>query len=269
MSNKPNPDNITISALNIYPVKGCAGIPVSSLELTRTGIAGDREWMIVDEGGTFLSQRKVARMCLVLPRLAPDALVLSAPGMPDLAVDPDERTVMRRVRVWLDSEEAFDAGDETAAWLSDTLGVSCRLVRAPVERDRSAWRGGAGAAFADAHTALVISEASLSDLNARLAVPLPMNRFRPNIVVAGCAPYAEDDWPAARFGEVEMLGATLCTRCLVTTTDQQTGERAHEPLKTLATYRRRGLAGQVVFGRNFSLRDAGVIRAGDAVAPRA
>jgi uncharacterized protein YcbX len=167
--------------------------------------------------------------------------------------------------IWHDTVRADDCGDEPAAWLGGFLGLSCRLVRAgaayarpiPARKIPDPLSGGVAegrgvsheVSFADGFPFLIMAEESLADLNARLDAALPMNRFRPNLVVAGGAPYAEDTWTRFRIGDVIFHGATRCSRCVVTTTDQLTADRAPEPLRTLATYRR-DADGSVMFGRN-------------------
>jgi uncharacterized protein YcbX len=181
------------------------------------------------------------------------------------------------VTVWHDTVAADDCGEEPAAWLSGFLGFACRLVHAgtayarplPARKLPPTLPPSPGTAhevsFADAFPFLVISEESLADLNARLDAPLPMNRFRPSLVVAGGAPYAEDTWGRFRIGDVVFHGATRCGRCVVTTTDQFTAERGKEPLRTLATYRR-DAEGDVMFGRNLVHETkVGRVAVGDAV----
>ena len=186
----------------------------------------------------------------------------------------------REVTVWRDTLLAHDAGDEAAQWLSDTLGESCRLVglgegsrrEVPARRVPVAYRATTvdpvPVAFSDAFPLLVLSEESVADLNRRIGdgSPLPMNRFRPNLVLRGCPePYAEDTWPAYRLGAARLYSASPCERCVVTTTDQQTLARDKEPLRTLATYRRTA-EGEVVFGQNVLHASPGAtLRVGDKV----
>ncbi|MCZ7583142.1 MAG: MOSC domain-containing protein [Deltaproteobacteria bacterium] len=253
-----------LSELVIYPVKSLAGISRPEMTLTSRGIAYDREWMVVDEKGRFLTQRTLPRMALVRTAIEDGALVLSARGRSDLAVPlggVDGDFVV--VKIWLDKTRAVDQGDEAASWFSETLGVRCRLVRAHPDHLRKASRGGAAYAFADAYPLLVISEASLADLNSRLDAPLPMNRFRPNIVVSGTAPYEEDTWTRVRCGETAVRVRKPCVRCAIPTTDQETAERSREPLKTLAVYR--STAAGVTFGVNADYEGAGTISVGDGV----
>ncbi|HUL53216.1 MAG TPA: MOSC N-terminal beta barrel domain-containing protein [Opitutaceae bacterium] len=253
-----------LTALNIYPVKSCRGVAVTSAEVDARGCVGDRRFLVVDAAGRFLTQRAHPRMALIETALTIDRLFLSSPRFSTVAVplsgirSPDSEI---SVTVWQDAVVADDCGDAPAAWLSEFLGLPCRLVRAgaaytrplPARKLPSTLhhepRTAHEVSFADGYPFLAISEESLADLNARLDTPLPMNRFRPNLVVAGGAPYAEDEWGRFRIGTVVFHGATRCGRCAITTTDQITAERGKEPLRTLATYRR-DMEGDVMFGRN-------------------
>ncbi len=257
-----------VTGLYVYPVKSCRGIALEQATLDARGIVHDREWLVVDDASRFLTQREVPRLALIRPTLADDALHLEAPGLPPLRLPYGGGGAVRAVTIWRDTCPALDQGDAAAAWLSDFLGHRCRLVRfaddhvrhvnpayARSERDQ--------VAFADGYPLLLISEASLQDLNRRLPEPLPMNRFRPNIVVRGCAPYAEDEWDTLRIGEVLAYGVKPCPRCAIPMTDQETARRGKEPLRTLATYRDSDLG--ILFGQNVIHAAPGVLRVGDAV----
>ncbi|HEV2091982.1 MAG TPA: MOSC N-terminal beta barrel domain-containing protein [Rubrobacter sp.] len=257
-----------LGGVYVYPIKSCGGISLQSAELGATGLLGDRRWMLVDEGGGFLSQRQHPRMALISPSLAPDRLVVRAPGMPDLEVPLEGKTGPRLdVEVWGDAQRGVRAGGEADRWFGRFLGFPCRLVRKPDDDVRpvdSAYaRSGDQTSFADSFPLHLISEASLEDLNRRLESPVPMNRFRPNLVVRGCGPYAEDDWGEVRVGGAVFRVAEPCPRCAITTVDQGSGERGKEPLKTLATYRKFG--GEVLFGRYLIHASLGTVRVGDPV----
>jgi uncharacterized protein len=245
--------DIHLSALYRYPVKSLAGQSLQQVQLDACGLAADRRWMLVDREGRFLSQRELPRMTLITPRLEPQGVFLQAPEMPGLGVSyPDEEAERIKVRVWGDVCMAQLGDDSAHAWLSDFLGMACRLVYMPEETVRPVDPDYALAqdrtAFADGFPLLLISQASLDDLNQRLAEPLPMLRFRPNLVVEGCTPYAEDEWRRIRIGELTLRVVKPCSRCKITTVDPYTAETGSEPLKTLASYRRRG--NQVYFGQN-------------------
>jgi len=245
-----------IASLHIYPVKSCRGIEVQRSRVTATGLEWDRRWMIVDPADRFVTQRENPRLAGISTAVG-SALRLAAAGLPELAVDPQHGGERREVRIWDDVVPGVDAGQDAADWLLAALGAPYRLVRidASARRDADPEFAGPGpnpVTFADAYPFLMISRASLEDLNQRLPSPLPMNRFRPNIVVEGVAAYAEDAMSVFRFGRVAIRGVKLCTRCAITTTNQDTCVRdaAQEPLRTLKTYRYdRALKG-VVFGQN-------------------
>jgi len=262
-------DGITLSGLTVYPVKSARGIALETAVVGARGVEGDRRWMVVDGARTFVSQRTHPRLALVSVAAEGERLVLTAPGASPLAVVPPPAAVAAvPVRVWDDTCDAQPAGPDAARWLSGLLGLACELVFLPDGSHRPvAPRAGAPAAevaFADAYPFLLISEASLEDLNRRLARPVPMDRFRPNLVVQGCRPYAEDGWRTIRIGSMVFHLVKPCSRCVVTTVDQATGERGREPLATLATYRESG--GKVTFGQNLVHRGPGTLRLGDEVA---
>ena len=232
-----------LSALHIYPVKSCRGLSVSAAEIDDHGFVGDRRFMVVSaDDGLFLTQRSHPRMALIETTLSKDKLILSSPNRGSVTIPLQASSGLRRVTVWKSTVTADDCGDEPAEWLTDFLGSPLRLVRMGGTFQRPVLKAAAQAgdvvSFADSCPFMVMSEASLADLNGRLATPLPMNRFRPNLVVAGCAAFAEDTWPHLRIGDVIFRHAGPCARCPITTTDQFTAVRGKEPLKTLATYRR-------------------------------
>lgn len=249
---------ITITALNIYPVKSCRGIALDRARITDTGFAHDREWLIVRPNGQFVTQREEPRLALIGTALTRDALTLTAPGMDALtiALDDGARGAALEVTCWRDRCAAFDAGAEAAAWLSAFLGAPRQLVRFDRARKRPSstqWTQGIEALnqFSDAFPWLIISQASLDDLNSRLERPLPMNRFRPNIVVDGLPAYGEDDVHELRTDGITLRIVKACTRCAIPTTDQATAQReGDEPLRTLRGYRFSKELRGVLFGQN-------------------
>jgi uncharacterized protein len=262
------PSTVTLSGLYVYPIKSCAGIPLQSADLSATGLRHDRSWMLVDETGEFMSQRAHPRMALISIRFSAERLIVSAPGMSDLEVPlylqaPDSIDV----RVWGDTNRGELVGEEANRWVTEFLKFPCRLVHKPEDDprlvDSSFAESGDQVGFADGFAFLLISEASLEDLNMRLEDPLPMNRFRPNFVVKGCGPYAEDGWSRLRIGSVPFRVAEPCPRCAITTVDQETGTRGKEPLRTLATYRK--FEGEVFFGRNLIHDTLGTVSVGASV----
>ena len=259
---------LRLTGLNIYPIKSARGIALAQSEVDQFGLSYDRRWMVVDESGTFLSQRSHPRLALVVPSISDGMLQVDSPGMPPLQTPLHPKSsVATRVTVWDDSCSASWVGDRAAEWFSDFLGTPCSLVHMADQVVRPAnpafAPAGVRVGFADAYPFLLISEESLADLNRRLADPLPMNRFRPNLVVAGGEPYGEDGWRTIEIGEVRLQVVKPCERCLVTTTDQATAERGKEPLRTLATYRKVG--NDVMFGQNVVHENTGRLRVGDEV----
>ena len=253
-----------IAALFVYPVKGARGVPVASATAAVTGLVaagvGDREWMVVDPSGRFVTQREIPALALVAPRVDDGKLTLHAPGQGPIAVALDRTGEdAREVTVWRSHVRGFDEGDEVAAWLSSHLARDVRLVRFDRSKARRCnpdyvGRSGAHTLFADGYPLLVIGTASLDDLNERLAAKgegaLPMNRFRPNLVVDGLDAYDEDHLDTLAVGDVLLRMVKPCIRCQVTTTDQATARVGREPLPTLATYRYDERLQGVKFGMN-------------------
>ncbi|MDP9000583.1 MAG: MOSC N-terminal beta barrel domain-containing protein [Myxococcota bacterium] len=261
-----------VSALFVYPVKSCGGIALERAVLDACGLSHDRRWMIVDDEGRFVTQRTEPRLALVGVSLTHDALVLTAPRMSALALPlwpqdgPSGRRI-RRVVIWRDEVDAFDCGEDAARWASDWLGSRASLVFMPddVARPVNPKHGRAGdlVSFADAFPVLLASSSSLADLNARMAVPVPMERFRPNIVVSGCPSWAEDTWTRICISDVPLRVVKPCTRCVITTVDQHTADRGVEPLRTLASFRTR--ENEVLFAQNCIHDGRGTVAVGDLV----
>ncbi len=261
-------DGFTLSGLYVYPIKSCGGVALESATVSAMGLRHDRRWMLVDEAGEFLSQRRLPRMALISVRFGPERLIVGAPGMPDLELPLQPETGDRvSVCVWDDTGHGVPVSDEADRWFGEFLDFPCRLIYKPDEYVRlvdSAYaKNGDQVGFADAFAFLLISEASLGDLSGRLREPVSMNRFRPNLVVRGCEPYAEDRWSLVRVGAVAFRAAEPCPRCAVTTVDQRTGTRGKEPLRTLATYRDSDEG--VLFGRYLIQASLGTVRVGDPV----
>ena len=258
-----------LSALHIFPVKSCAPLPLASATVEPRGLRDDRRWIVTDETGKFLTGRQHPRLTLLHAVPDRDALVVTADGMPPLRLAPPETGRRFEVTVWANTVAALSAGFTADAWISLFLGVPARLAymddacARPVAREYS--REGDEVSFADAFPLLVISAAALDALNAKLATPVSMLRFRPNLVVANTAPHAEDGWRRMRIGGVEFDLVKPCSRCVFTTVDFEKGEfdPGGEPLKTLITYRR-GERG-VTFGQNVIARSTGTLRVGDEV----
>lgn len=254
-----------ISGLHVYPVKGCRGIGLEAAVLAPTGLAFDRHWMVVHPDGRFITQREFPRLALVGTGLRDGLLTLSAPGIDPVEVQDRLDGPRLDVQVWGDRCRGIDAGDAAATFFSRHLGIPLRLVRFDPGKPRPSDPEYVGdlpaySEFSDGFAVLVISEASLADLNGRLPAPLPMNRFRPNIVIAEVDAFDEDHMEALVSADVELRLVKACTRCQVTTTNQHTAAVGEEPLRTLAAYRMHPQLGGVAFGQNAVVaRGAGAV----------
>jgi uncharacterized protein YcbX len=259
---------ITISALYRYPIKGCKGRLLAEAQTDARGIVGDRRLMIVDAYNEFITQRDMPKLALIAPAVNGDTVTLNAPGMPALTLNSSNEGRRARARVWDDVCDAIDQGNEVSLWLQDFLAAPARLVRIADDFQRKcdpryARSENDHTGFADGYPFLLISQASLDDLNAKLSEPVPMNRFRPNIVVEGCEPFAEDTWRDIRIAGIDFGVVKPCARCNVPTIDQDTAIAGREPIKTLATYRT--VNQKVMFGQNLIASNAGVLRVGDVI----
>ncbi|MGH3837890.1 MAG: MOSC domain-containing protein [Pseudonocardiaceae bacterium] len=262
-----------IVELSYYPVKGCAGTSVCDAMLTTRGLAHDRSFMVIGEDGVFRNQRRTPRMALIRPELSTGGgqLTLRAPGADVLRADVDLAAARRDVELFGVPYQGIDQGDAVAGWLSEMLGEPSRLVRVPPEHDRVTNGQTPGTAgYADSSPLLVTSLSSLDMLNERIAErggePVPMNRFRPNIVIGGWdEPHIEDRARRIKTDDAELGYAKLAIRCVVPTVDQESGMKAGpEPLRTLAGYRR-ATEGGVTFGVRFSVVRPGKLSVGDEV----
>jgi uncharacterized protein len=269
---------ISVSGIFYHPVKSAKSKSLARAEIGVRGILHDREWMVVNERGMFVAQRQSSEagvelrtICMVDATIQGGRLVLNAPGLSSISVPLDgPETPEVEVQVWKHHARGIDQGEEVSRWLSEFLGKErpgkYRLMRMSNHHVRRASMGESQLAFADGYPFLIISQASLDDLNTRLSETLPMNRFRPNIVLEGCSPFQEDHLALIKIGNVLLEGQGLCARCPITTTNQDTAERGKEPLRTLSTYRRHpGGEDGVVFGRNFNHFNFGTITMGDTV----
>jgi uncharacterized protein YcbX len=269
--------NAHLHSIHVHPVKAVRGLAPREAAVEPWGLAGDRRWVLIDDGGRVVTQRQQPRLALAAAELLPDGGVrLSAPGMEPLTVPVPRPSDTVPVEIFRDKVDAVPAEDEAAhAWCSAYLGIGVRLAymddpatRRPVDPEYA--RPGETVSFADGFPLLLTTTASLDALNALIAQgdhadegPLPMNRFRPSVVVAGTDAWAEDDWSRLTIGDVSFRVAKTCGRCVVTTTDQGTGERGREPLYSLGRHRR--LGGKLVFGQNLVPLSGGTIRVGDPV----
>lgn len=258
-----------IRQIIVYPVKGAAGISLDSASVQRRGLEHDRRFVLVDRKGEAVTQREHSVLATLQPRMVEQDLHLRLEGSAPITVrTPGPDAPRADVHVWYNETNAVDCGDEAAEWFATALGEPVRLLHMDDRASRRAYKEAPDSevSFADLYPVMVANEASLQDLNARLASPVPMNRFRPNLVVSGFEPWVEDAWIGARVGSVELRGVAHCERCLVTTIDQNTGEKTgSEPLRTLATFRKIGKG--AVFGRFFVPVKLGEIRVEDPIDP--
>lgn len=255
-----------VSSLFIYPVKGCAGTSLLEMRFDTRGPVGDRRWMVVDASGQFMTQRQHPKLARITPRLTSHGVRLEAPKMEPLEVTAEAQTSVE-VAIWSYRGPALDQGPQARQWLSEVLGTDARLVRFDESTHRRVSREhtdlDAEVAFADGFPALLTSIESLGELNRRLEQPLPMNRFRPNIVVRDCHPFEEDTWARVDAPDLTLSVVKPCVRCVVTTIDQRTQRTSKEPLRTLASFRRHDSG--VIFGQNCVHHQPGKIAVGDVL----
>jgi uncharacterized protein len=262
---------VHVSELYIYPIKSARGIAVPSAQLEARGLEHDRRWMLIDDEAVFISQRDEHRLALVDVAVTTDGLVLSAPDMEMLHVPFYSGGAVMKCRVWSDEVDAVLVSRDAREWFSTFLQRSCSLVYMPDDSRRIVDRNYVAderiVGFADGFPLLLIGQGSLNLLNEKLAergeAAVPMLRFRPNIVVAETQPHEEDDWGTIQIGSVEADVVKPCARCVITTIDIETGSASKEPLRTLASYRKRG--SHVYFGQNVVHRSNGKIVVGDPV----
>jgi uncharacterized protein YcbX len=260
---------ITLSAIHIFPLKSCAPLPLAQARVHARGLEHDRRWLLVDEESKFITARKCPKLVLVRAVPIDEGLQLDAPGMPTLRVSFPAATRRTSTVIWDDTVTALAGDDESATWLSRLLEQPCRLVfmddacARPVDPNRAT--PGDEVSFADSHPLTLLSASAIDHLNTKLAQPVPALRFRPNLLIDGVEPHAEDEWKRIRIGDVEFELLGPCVRCVFTTLDFHTGsfDAAGEPLRTLAKYRRspRG----VIFSQNLTPRSLGTLRVGDVV----
>jgi len=264
----PNPQSLTLSEIWIYPIKSLGGIRLSTSKILPKGLQYDRRFMLIDEGGLFMTQRVYAQMALFKTAITDTTLTithhgetLTIPLTPAISLPP------RPVQIWDDLVMAHEVDPTCSAWFSKRLGISCKLVYFPEENPRAVDPrykvNDEHVSLADAYPILLIGQASLNDLNTRLDTPLPMNRFRPNLVFTGGQPYEEETWRNFTIGKNRFVGVKPCARCVLTTVDQETAQKGKEPLKTLATYR--NFNNKIIFGQNVVALDHQTITIGDTV----
>jgi len=260
-----------LSEINIYPVKSLKGIPLNEAIVEDRGLRHDRRWMLVDKKNQFLTQREFPVMARIKINIDGDQFTATTDDSSlevPLSPSTDE---FHTAKIWASTVRSQFYPKEVDRWFSDALGTECRLVAMPEGAHRAVSpfyavrRFKDSVSFADGYPFMVLSQASVDDLNSRLATPVPMNRFRPNFVVADAEPFAEDSWKIIRIGPTVFHVVKPSERCVLTTVDQEKGEKTgKEPLRTLSIYR--NFKGKVLFGQNLIAENAGgTVRVGDTV----
>ena len=260
----------TLDQISIYPIKSCSGINLQSSQVLDRGFPQDRRWLLIDEAGQFISQRTTPRLGQIQITLGNEQLLVEYPGKTPLSIYVETRsTVHHTAMIWNDKVDGIWVGQKCDDWFSDVLGRQVQLinmnekVHRPLIKDSLPQDRSFEVSFADGYPYLLTSQSSLDDLNSKLTNPVPMDRFRANLVVSGFHAFAEDEWKRIRIGDVEFLVVKPCARCQVTTIDQQTGAPSKEPLKTLATYRKQD--GKVMFGMNLVALGTGDVNLNDPI----
>ncbi len=265
-------ENGRITGLYYYPVKSCRGIAATSVEIAERGISNDRNWVVASVEGKALTQREHSQMALIEANVDNGGnLTLKAPDRATFTVAHGNGSSATNVDVWGNQCAGVDQGDDVANWLGAYLGTPCRLVRVAENNDRQCMAplpdgSPVKLTFVDGCSLLVISQESLDDLNNRLADPVTIKRFRPNIVISGFDPYSEDDFAELQIGEITLYKVQQCERCVITTIDPETAQKGIEPLKTMSTYRR--VEKKVNFGAYYLHSKPGKIKVGDEVIAR-
>ena len=259
-----------VSELFIYPIKSLGGIRVLAANVTDRGFEFDRRWMLVDSDNRFLSQRECPQMALLQVVLSDAGLIVQhkiskeATANIPLSIESKETVT---VKVWSDRCDALLVSDELDEWFSDMLSLHCRLVHMPDSSKRRVDTQYALnheiTSFSDGYPFLIIGQSSLNDLNARLKRPLPINRFRPNIVFTGGEPFQEDMMEHFSISDIEFFGVKKCARCVIPTIDQDSGIKSNEPIKTLAAYRQS--ENKIYFGQNLLHKGEGKVTVGDRI----
>jgi len=244
-----------VQELYVYPVKSARALPRARARVGASGLEWDRHWMVVNAGGTFLSQRTHPRLALLTPEIREEQLVLEAPGLPALTLPLEPAGEPLTVRVWKDLCTGLDAGEPASEWLGRLLDETVRLVRVAPSMHRVADRRYTGEltaplAFPDGFPILVCNQASLEEINARMTQRVPMERFRPNLVLAGLPAFAEDRIDTLHIGELTLRLVKPCVRCVIPSIDQRTGEPGSNPTPVLRELRFNAVLRGVTFGEN-------------------
>ena len=263
-----------ISEINIYPIKSLGGISLKSSIIEKRGLQFDRRWMLINEKKNFLTQREFPKMATINAEVIEKGLRVLHGGNELIIPFEPQTNETASVKIWSSRCRANVYEDEVNRWFQSVLQTDCRLVKMPEETHRKvnyfyAVHKDDTVSFADAYPFLLIGENSLTDLNARLENPVPMNRFRPNFVVSGSEAFAEDDWKKIKIGACEFYIVKPCARCVITTIDQQNGTKdGVEPLRTLASFRipKRSIKKKILFGQNLIAENVGAtVSVGDKI----
>lgn len=259
---------LTLSQLFIYPIKSLGGIQINSWQLEQKGFKFDRRWMLVDANGAFMTQRANPLMAMFKLSWHGDHFMITFQEHTlklELSSKPD--SIDEASKIWDDAVSIREVDRKHSSWFTEMLKTPCRLMFFPENNQRPVEPvfqvNDEQVSLADAYPYLVIGQSSLDDLNSRLKQPVPINRFRPNIVFTGGNPHEEDSWKNFTVGQKEFSGTRPCARCIVITTDQETAQRSAEPLKTLAGYR--GRNNKIYFGQNAIALSSGEIKVGDTI----
>lgn len=256
-----------ISEIWIYPIKSMGGISLETAQVKPKGFMLDRRWMLVDENNRFITQREINPMAFFKLSVSGDSLVVQH-QLDRLEIPVNERVGNSfNATIWDDTVQVVEVNAEKSKWFSEKLGMTCKLVAFPEENPRPVDPrykvGNDHVGLADGYPYLIIGQSSLDDLNSRLAAPVPMNRFRPNLVFTGGTAYEEDSWQKFQVGTNQFVGVKPCARCVLTTVDQTTGVKGPEPLATLSRYRRN--ENKVLFGQNVIALDYEKVSVGDEI----
>ncbi|MBV6420085.1 MAG: putative protein YcbX [Ignavibacteriaceae bacterium] len=260
---------LTLSEINIYPVKSLGGISLQSAEVEERGLKHDRRWVLIDESNTFFTQRDFPEMALIKVTIEKDGLLLEhkKKNYPPLLIPFSfEHSKKDKVIIWKDTVVGEFYNAQIDEWFSEILSIKCHLVKMPESTKRIVDKDYAEnkiVSFADAFPFMIIGQSSLDELNSRMKIQLPMNRFRTNFVFTGGKSFEEDNWKKFKLGNLLFEAVKPCARCVITTTDQETAERFKEPLLTLSKFR--NFNNKVLFGMNLVCESIGKINVGDQI----
>jgi len=260
---------LTLSEINIYPIKSLAGISLQSSEIEERGLKYDRKWVLVDESNTFFTQRDFPEMALIKVEIENSELKLQYKRKNIellIVLFEFEHSKIDNVIIWDDIVKGEFYNKQIDDWFSEIIGIKCHLVKMPESTKRivdEKYAKNKIVSFADGYPFLIIGQSSLDDLNSRMENPLPMNRFRTNFVFTGGNSFEEDNWKKFKIGGIIFEAVKPCARCVITTTNQETAERLPEPLLTLSKFRKVG--NEVMFGMNLVCESTGRVKLGDKI----